>query len=396
MQTLLLCAVFALVQAEKPKPAPTVDQTLATALKSHPDIKVAEAKLRLVQVELDQAKVQTVQEVTAAELKVQAAEQAVRVVEETLLMHSKLRDKGTISNEQARASEAAVVQARGGVLAAKQQLDAAKAQPGLKVIEARLQLAAAELEQTRLKVTKGVTVSYAIVQNHREAVQELNQTLILVKKAGAHPLEATKYTIEYLQMKGALATAEAELAAAIGSVVKAEPSDATADLAIVNRLRYARLNAVKELTLAGTAADKLRALLDKSIKLDIKATAFSDLMPEFIKQAGLDGITVRFPTWATGKMLRNPPLIALSGEKTLTAWLELVLDEFNAATDVPPTLGFAPPYIVVVREYGLLIVPKGTAPPDAITLTEFARSVKAEKQAAEQATEEKKKAGEKK
>lgn len=383
MQPLMLCAMFALAQADKPKPpASPVEQALATALKSHPDIKVAEAKLRLVQVELEQAKVQAVQETTAAELKMQAAKQGTIAAEDALQRLSKLRSKGTISEEEVRMGEAAVIQARGGILAAQQHLDAAKTQSGLRVIEARLALAAAEVEQSRLQVTKGVTLAQAAVQNGRIGVEELTQVVDDAKNArGFGKQDVVKLQADLRAAKAQLATAEAELAAAIGSGTKAE-SDVSGDLATVNRLKYTRFNATKETQLAGTAADKLRVVLDKPIKLDLKATPFSDAMPEFIKQAGLDGMTVRYPTWASGKTLRNSPSIALSGEKSLTAWLELILDEFNAATELPPALGFTPPYIVVVREYGLLIVPKVTAPPDAITLTEFAKAVKAEKAAA--------------
>ena len=388
MRTLILFAILAspaIAQTDKPKPPVSpVEQVLATALKTHPDIKVAEAKLRLVQVELEQAKVHAIQEVTAAELKVQAAKQGLDAVESALGINLKLRDKGSISNEQVRAAETAVIQARGGVLATQQNLDAAKTQPGLKVIEARLALAAAEVEQARLQVTKSVTLAQAAVQNGRVAVEESSQTLDLLKKAGGAQLEMVKYAIDLRNAKAQLATAEAELAVAIGSGMKTE-ADATLDKNAL-RLKYLRFNEVKVVAPAGTAADKLRAALDKPIKLDMKATAFSDLMPEFLKQAGLDGMTVRYPTWAT-KEVRSKGLIGsistLTGEKSLGAWLELILDEFNSSTGVPPDLGFAPPYIVVVREYGLLIVPKATAPPDAITLTEFAKAVKAEKAAAD-------------
>jgi hypothetical protein len=397
MTTLTLCALFlTALQADRPKvdpPAGGVDAVIAAALRNHPDVRVAEAKLRLAQVELEQAKSQLVAGVAVTEQKVRAAKQGLDAAKLNLDRTRRLLQNagGLATQRDLEIAEQGVLRAEGEVLAAEQARDAAKNSPGLKVAEAKAVLAAAEVEQVRLQVTKGVSLAYTAVRNAQAAVEETTavhkSVTGQIDRGAMSQLEGIRYGTELRNAKAALATAEAEWQAATGGGAKAEEVFKPAEEKD-NFLKYVHRKAEPIPAPTGSAADKLRALLDKPIKLDLKAAPFSDLMPEFLKQTGLDAVTVRYPTWASIKILKEPPTVGpLTGEKTLTAWVELLMDEFqNPGRPVvlPGGAGIDPgPYVVVVREYGLLIVGKKSAPPDALTLTEFAKLVRAEREKGE-------------
>jgi hypothetical protein len=132
-------------------------------------------------------------------------------------------------------------------------------------------------------------------------------------------------------------------------------------------------------------------VLDKRVALDLKERVpFDQAMRELIAKSGLNEVTVRYPEWASASQLKTPPLVGpLQGEQPVSSWLHLILDDFNQSM----LLGHAfpqqvelfaagkNPFEAYFREYGVLITNKSLAPPGAITLSEFARQVRAEKAA---------------
>lgn len=370
----------------KPASAPavglpaTVDQALATALKGHPDIKVAEAKLRLVQAELEQAKLKAMQDQTAAEQGVMNAEQAVQAAETAIRRTQELRKKGMVPETDQSAAELAVVRARAQMMEARQVLDVVKSRPGLKVAEAKAALAAAEVEQARLGVTKGVTRWFATAQNARETLAETARAHELVKRSGAPVIELSRYAIEVQQAKTALVTAEAELTGAIGTAATAEDESAAKSTAVA--LRYLRaVELTKQPAPTGTAVDKLKAVLDKPVKLDLKEVEISTALNQLFKAAGVEGLTVRGLAGFSSAVLKSPPKVQeFNGEQTVVAWLQMMLDDFNRdPRDLPPEL--LGKYDLYVREYGLVLSKVDLAAKDAVSLTEFARQVREQKQA---------------
>jgi hypothetical protein len=131
----------------------------------------------------------------------------------------------------------------------------------------------------------------------------------------------------------------------------------------------------------GSPLDRLRAIALKRVTLDVKKPVpFDEALAQLAKSSGLTELTVRSPEWASGKYLKEPPLVGpLSGENTTAAWLQLILDDFNrevaAGRVLPPHSG---KYDVYVRDYGLLIARVDLAPPGTLTLAEFVQHAQAE------------------
>ncbi|MEO2090361.1 MAG: hypothetical protein ABGY75_12820, partial [Gemmataceae bacterium] len=137
------------------------------------------------------------------------------------------------------------------------------------------------------------------------------------------------------------------------------------------RLRLAQLrDAHVETTSAptGTVADKLRAVIDKKVKLaEQKGVPFVKVVDALKAAAGID-VTVRLPNHVqfTEQGVNVP-----AGEMAVSAWTELMLDEISTGRTR---------YAFYIREYGLLLAAVDSAPPGAVSLTEFTRLVRAERE----------------
>ena len=104
------------------------------------------------------------------------------------------------------------------------------------------------------------------------------------------------------------------------------------------------------------SAGRIRAALDKQVRIGPKGETvnFEQALAVFKKEAGLD-VPVRY-----GGPVGTPAPVTSEGEELpIGAWFQLYQDQ-------DPNGG-----LLYVRDYGLLYAAKGTAPPDAPTLTEF-------------------------
>lgn len=261
--------------------------------------------------------------------------------------------------------------------------------PDVKMAQAKIQLAEAELAKARQSVTLKVLAAQSGVQSARSGVfaaeQELQATASALKadrvadptnhpvfRAAVNKLEA---------VKGRLATAEAELrlltaghdseaakSVELGLRWLAAQQAIEGQRALILEAHLRAATAVK-----GPVPDRLRAALDKPVKLGPKGTVvtFAKAMEAF-KEAGLDVpvrgtlVGVRPRLDAKGEMVLQPngePILVAAqitseGETLpIGAWLQLFQDECGGT--------------FYVREYGLLVVDRKSAPPDAPTLTEF-------------------------
>jgi hypothetical protein len=397
MPTLTLCALlFAALQADPPKGS--VEEAIAAALRHHPDVKVAEANRILAEAELEQTKLAVSKRVSAAYAKMEAAklkyearallEQRLKNVERLtpeVLQHAAtladVKAEMVLVNEELKAALGA---ANAPAAVAEGVAAALKNNPDIKVAEAKRLVAEATADQAKLAVTQRVAPTFAKIQAARANVQaaEVDSMRLGNLRNTISQAEIERAETRLLVAKAELAVVEAEWKAITGGGAKTD-TEAAQKATVERGISFlATMQQIPSIP-TGSAADKLRALIDKPIKLDIKAGPFSDIMPEFIKQAGLQGITVRYPTWASVKILKEPPTVGpITGEKTLTAWVELLLDQFNNPNEpvnIPESLNYSPPCVAVVREYGLLFVGKNSAPSDSITLSEFAKLVRAEK-----------------
>lgn len=267
--------------------------------------------------------------------------------------------------------------------------EALRNHPDIRVAEAKVRMAEAELAQAKLLVAQRIAIAEAKVQGYN--LQVAHATKILKQASGLGGATARHEVLVFEKdvavAKVLLVGAEAELAAARGvplgsdsrvptdaavHFLKAKQGDATDTAAY---LAWLYLSQQKQAPV-GSATDMLRELLDKRVKVGVKRRPFDDAMSEFIKQAGLEGITIRAPDWASAKTLKEPPMVGpLDGEQTVAGWLQLIVDDFNQSLGgVPPAHGEK--HDIYIREYGLLMTKTSLAPPGALTLNEFVQQLR--------------------
>jgi hypothetical protein len=133
----------------------------------------------------------------------------------------------------------------------------------------------------------------------------------------------------------------------------------------------------------GLVADRLRAALDKPVKLGPKGAKFTypQVLEVFKKEAGWD-IPVRghhpvpLPRLnKDGEQLRDergaplmtpvPEIVSDGEELPVGAWFQMLEDALSEFGNSPQRVRF------YVREYGVLLSPISLAPPDAPTLHDF-------------------------
>ncbi len=265
--------------------------------------------------------------------------------------------------------------------------------PDVRMAEAKLHVAEAELAQAKLQVAQRVAVAHAKIELARARVGNAERGLHAIQRApAAVRVEMPAKEQELAAAKAALSEAEIELRSAQGLLpgqsasaqaeAKATFLDATLQLqqhqSTAAAIAFLAAQQFAKPPAPGTAADKLRGLVEKRVALDLKQAPFEEVMTAFIQQTGLSDVTVRYPEWANNRFLQKPPMVGpLKGEQTVAGWLQLILDDFNRSlvmVGAPP--GFAGKHEVYVRDYGLLVTRADLAPPGAVTLADFARQVK--------------------
>jgi len=126
--------------AEEKKPS-QLEELLAQALRDNPDVRVAEAKMREAEAELNRARLQAIQKVVAhqhntetlesavktAQARVVVAETNVRLAEAEYQRMADIAKKGVVAQSEVDAAQAKVKQAAADLEAAKAGLQAAKA-----------------------------------------------------------------------------------------------------------------------------------------------------------------------------------------------------------------------------------------------------------------------------
>jgi hypothetical protein len=263
--------------------------------------------------------------------------------------------------------------------------------PDVRMAKAKIQLAEAELAKARQVVTlKIVALKGKIDQlkvEVRTAEDRVAWSARMVEKGLIQQSQLLADRDKLEAAKANLATAESEWKLLTGVIVgSGDPAadkvlqvwpvtdlvdtpDAAARLRAYQTLMLQARNALK-----GPIPDRLRAALDKPVKLGAKGEkiTFEKALEVFKKEAGLDvPVRGRYPTWprvkskTTNELQTLPIELTLEGEELpVGAWFQLFED--NAVLAQPST-----PVRFYVREYGLLISYADTAPPDAPSLTEF-------------------------
>ncbi|MDB5306573.1 MAG: hypothetical protein JWO38_775 [Gemmataceae bacterium] len=267
--------------------------------------------------------------------------------------------------------------------------------PDVRMARAKIQLAEAELAKARQQVAvKVITLNAAIAEQKRAVVaaQEAYQLINEMHKRGATPLSEVLPARDKLETaKAHLARLETELKLITGAPAggaAAGPADDLHRTAAARGLACAACHAgsgtpstaaaaLKWLAqhpapepIKGPVADRIRAALDKPVRLGTKGekVSFEKALEAFKKQAGLD-VSIRRQDLlvldSEGKPIPVAPIVSEGEELQVGAWLQLFED----------TTG----YRFYVREYGLLFTQKSQAPADAVSLVEFWRQKPAAK-----------------
>jgi hypothetical protein len=255
--------------------------------------------------------------------------------------------------------------------------------PDVLASRAKIQLAEAELAKARLAVTQKVLTARSVVQDAKMAVVVAEhgvEALLNLYKVENVPLDQGKNRAEYRlalakveAAKAKVALAEAELKLLTGGSPPTGGQSSAASLAALEALfagvstaedkpergavladalrYYAAFGQSHGKAAAGPIPDRIRAALDKPVKLGPKGekVTFEKALEIFKKDAGLD-VPVRGED-AFGSIVSH------GEELPVGAWFQVFQDHY--------------PAVLYVREYGLLLAPKQAAPPDAISVMEF-------------------------
>jgi hypothetical protein len=259
--------------------------------------------------------------------------------------------------------------------------------PDLKLAQAKLQLAEAEISKAKQAVILKVLTLNATIQDLKGQVAAHTQIVQTAEKAmrtGTGALaDLLQERMKLEPVQSALAKAEMELKLITGGMQK--EMGATTEPAWGNSNTFFPVGqpysywvqglgqdsglptnqgtfnyygtAPYLLTNAAPAAkgpipDRIRASLDKTVKLGAKGVqiTFANALEVFKKEAGLDA-PVR-------QIAKIDPIVSEGEELPVGAWFQIFAD------NSPGTRFF-------VREYGLLVTAKDAAPPDALQLFEF-------------------------
>ncbi len=326
LSELLAFAPLAVGQPPAPKPAEpkkeSLEDDIAMALRTHPDILVADAEAHLANAKLQQTKQVVAQKVAAAK---REKEKAV----------GELTSASKVSESSAVAYSKVV-----------EQLQALKASNGTATFDLRNM----ELTVERYKV--------AALESER------------AKEAA----------------KAKLANAEAEYEALVGkaavNLTVAVGSDGKIDFRTVEFLLLESEKRRKSRELAaqpqpGSFAEQLLAALDKPVKLEaMKQADLATVYAALLKAANVNGL-VRIPVREQTSMVRDVVRIDVpAGEHSLATWLQLVNDDTTAQMSLsaqPKDTEFSRPkrYELYVRDYGLLLAAPDLAPPDALAVHDY-------------------------
>jgi hypothetical protein len=280
--------------------------------------------------------------------------------------------------------------------------------PDVKVARAKVQLAEAELTKAKQAVVLKVLTLKASIGEHERAVRSAQDRVAwaarTVEKGIGDQRQLLDERAKLESAQAALAKAETELKLLTGSdrlgpvadlLDVTNPNQAAVLLGLkwlaaqqwsrerdyAASMYLAQLAWLESHTVKGPVPDRIRAALDKPVKLGAKGekVTYEKALEVFKSEAGLD-VPVRgsYPKYHT--LDNGEPLLGTGGkpepitleivsqgeELPVGAWFQMLED--NSSFRVG---GKQLKWRFYVREYGILFVPTEAAPPDAPTLTEF-------------------------
>jgi outer membrane protein TolC len=396
---------------KKLKDLRTEDELLRQALASHPDVLVAQAKRQVAEAEFAQVKLALAQKLSKLELAQISATFLAQTASIEVNKLIELRRKGTSNNDEVDKAQLNAQLAGERVKQIQKEMqfmapypDVSKNPNPPKSVErrsldqhpdalaalAKLRVADAELAQTKLVISQKIATLKAKINGHKQTLSALESHFKDIQNLQANGVaskaEFVPFQIRVLETRNLLSRLQSELK----SMTELRQSQAEARPAI-NQYMGDATGGIGELPLvaqfllkssavanrpAGSAAEKLTAVLDKKVKFEAKAQPAAEVIKSLKEKYGLD-VMIRMPLLEKdgGFPLERITISVNPGDMTFTTWLELIMDDLNSKMN-QEDMKFA----VYVREYGLLITPTKLVPQDAVTLKEFARQVRAEKE----------------
>jgi hypothetical protein len=235
------------------------------------------------------------------------------------------------------------------------------------------------------------------VEQHQERVAWADR---MVKLGNMTPAQAQADRAKLESAKSALAKTQTELklltgaggpAGGSGDVAPDDPNSTAAQLGLkwlaaqqqlerhgyASRLQLAQLALLEGHAVRGPVPDRIRAALDKPVKLGAKGekVTLEKALEVFKRDAALDVPVrgsfplrpVQDPKNPTEVKSRPVEVVSEGEELPVGAWFQL----FEDSAVFVKWGGAATRFRFYVREYGLFIASAEAAPPDAPTLTEF-------------------------
>jgi len=311
-------------QPGKPAQAaePTLEEMLNKALKDNPDIRVAEAKVREAEAELNRTRLQVTQKVLAFHHLRESQKAVIKVSEEDLQRIAKLNASKAIGQEELRL--------------AQQRLSAAKAK-----------LAEVEAE-----------MPYLIGQQHRLTVGS-----VTFSPDGKTVLSTTDGTVRFL---------DASTGKQLGNRASFEIDPQT--LTINDTDPFGYFHSLQPFLMrggspqeAGTIVDKVRKALDTKVTVDYRNKHVSEILEDLKKRA--PGLSIHDLSGISNLQIS----LQIDGQVPLRTVLELLEDTcsvlFPLQGDPPGRRSF------VLRDYGLLFAPNESLPPGAVHISNLGPAV---------------------
>jgi hypothetical protein len=371
----------------------TEDELLRHALASHPDVMVAQAKRQVAEAELAQVKLAVAQKQSKLKSELVMEESAFRAARTTLDRMMEMKKKGVVNDQEVLQAETKVqfAQAKLAQLSSEMK-DATLAgksnshsHPDILVATAKLQVADAELAQTKLAISQKIAKLKSEIEAQNQTLSLYESLYANLQKNSPRSSELMPAQVRLLESRTALTRLNSELKSYTDlrqrQAISVPPSqqgigdgnhgidDAVFTDKLLSKVAVAKWP-------AGSAIQNLKAVLDKKVKFEAKPQLTSDIIRSLKEQYGLD-LMIRMPLLEkdSGLPAERITLAVNPGEMTFTTWIELIVDDLNAKMNQEDMK-----FVVTVREYGLLITPEKLVPQDAVTLKEFARQVRAEKE----------------
>lgn len=246
---------------------------------------------------------------------------------------------------------------------------ALKSNPDIRVAEAKLREAEAELHRARLQVTQRIAVTYQLREQQRAAVEwstkKLERVYQLNKKSVISREDIDMAQRELAEAKAKLAAIEADLSYAVGLPLKIAGAawpmvesflveELTDRFTLPREDYWARKTGLSIKVLpSGTVTRKIRKALDTPVVVNIQDKELYSVLDGFQKRYDIPFILAPVQLPKVHLKLDEPVPLGAA---------------LQALEDSSPKIRF------VVRDYGVLVTTMELAPPQGISLYEFWKS----------------------